>query len=317
MSPPVRRVVTGVAGPAVALGREGGRVLVGVARVVPVPGRAGLEQAAALTVSAVTGTVATALDVLVPSVVSAVLSRLDLTAVVTDQVDLDAVVRDVDVDAVAARLDIDAVIERMDLTALVRERVDLDAIVGEVDIDAVAARLDIDAVIERMDLTALVRERVDLDAIVGEVDIDAVAARLDIDAVIERMDLTALVRERVDLDAIVGEVDIDAVAARLDIDAVIDRVDLVGLAQGVMDALDLPAIIRGSTASVASESVQDVRLQTIAADEVVTRVVDRLLLRRRHQPPGPNGEAPAPSQPADPTETIPVQREVAAPSSQP
>jgi hypothetical protein len=243
MSPSVRRVVTGVAGPAVALGREGGRVLVGVARVVPVPGRAGLEQAAALTVSAVTGTVATALDVLVPSVVSAVLSRLDLTAVVTDQVDLDAVVRDVD--------------------------------------------------------------------------IDAVAARLDIDAVIERMDLTALVRERVDLDAIVGEVDIDAVAARLDIDAVIDRVDLVGLAQGVMDALDLPAIIRGSTASVASESVQDVRLQTIAADEVVTRVVDRLLLRRRHHSPGPNGEAPVLPQPADPTETIPVQREVAAPSSQP
>ena len=243
MSPSLRGVVTGVAGPAVALGREGGRVLVGVARVVPVPGRAGLEQAAALTTSAVTGTVATALDVLVPSVVSAVLSRLDLTSVVTDQVDLDAVVRDVDV--------------------------------------------------------------------------DAVAARLDIDAVIERMDLTALVRERVDLDAIVREVDIDAVAARLDIDAVIDRVDLVGLAQEVMDALDLPAIIRGSTASVASESVQDVRLQTIAADEVVTRVVDRLLLRRRHHPPGANGDAPVLPQPADPTETIPVQRDVAAPSSQP
>jgi hypothetical protein len=234
MSPSVRRVVTGVAGPAVALGREGGRVLVGVARVVPVPGRAGLEQAAALTVSAVTGTVATALDVLVPSVVSAVLSRMDLTAVVTDQVDLDAVVRDVDIDAVAARLDIDAVIARMELTALVRERVDLDAIVREVDIDAV-----------------------------------------------------------------------------------IDRVDLVGLAQQVMDELDLPAIIRGSTASVASESVQDVRLQSIAADEVVSRVVDRLLLRRRHHPPGPNGDAPVLPQPADPTETIPVQREVAAPSSQP
>jgi hypothetical protein len=280
MSPSVRAVVTGVAGPAVALGRGGGRVLVGVARVVPVPGRAGLEQAAALTVGTVTGTVATALDVLVPSVVSAVLSRLDLTAVVTEQVDLDAVVRDVD-------------------------------------LDAVAARLDIDAVIARMDLTALVRERVDLDAIVGDVDLDAVAARLDIDAVIARMDLTALVRERVDLDAIVGDVDLDAVAARLDIDAVIARVDLVGLAQEVMDALDLPAIIRGSTASVASESVQDVRLQTIAADEVVTRVVDRLLLRRRHHSPGPNGEAPVLPQPADPTETIPVQREVAAPSSQP
>ena len=243
MSPSVRGVVTGVAGPAVALGRQGGRVLAGVARVLPVPGRAGLEQAAALTVSAVTGTVATALDVLVPAVVSAVLSRLDLTAVVTDQVDLDAVVRDVDV--------------------------------------------------------------------------DAVAARLDIDAVIERMDLTALVRERVDLDAIVAEVDIDAVAARLDIDAVIDRVDLVGLAQDVMDALDLPAIIRGSTASVASESVQDVRLQTIAADEVVTRVVDRLLLRRRHHPSIPDG-AVAPLQEAAPVpDAVPVQREVAARSPRP
>src|SRR5215207_6857320 len=253
MSPSVRGVVTGVAGPAVALGRQGGRVLAGVARVLPVPGRAGLEQAAALTVSAVTGTVATALDVLVPAVVSAVLSRLDLTAVVTDQVDLDAVVRDVDVDAVAARLDIDAVIERMDLTALVRERVDLDAIVAEVDIDAVAARLDIDAVIQRMDLTALVRE----------------------------------------------------------------RVDLVALAQEVMDALDLPDIIRGSTASVASESVQDVRLQTIAADEVVTRVVDRLLLRRRHHPSIPDG-AVAPLQEAAPVpDAVPVQREVAARSPRP
>ena len=243
MSPSVRGVVTGVAGPAVALGRQGGRVLAGVARVLPVPGRAGLEQAAALTVSAVTGTVATALDVLVPSVVSAILSRLDLTAVVTDQVDLDAVVRDVDV--------------------------------------------------------------------------DAVAARLDIDAVIERMDLTALVRERVDLDAIVAEVDIDAVAARLDIDAVIDRVDLVGLAQEVMDALDLPAIIRGSTASVASESVQDVRLQTIAADEVVTRVVDRLLLRRRHHPPIPDGAVAPLPEPAPVQDAVPVQREVAARSPRP
>src|SRR5215207_9861964 len=280
MSPSVRGVVTGVAGPAVALGRQGGRVLAGVARVLPVPGRAGLEQAAALTVSTVTGTVATALDVLVPAVVSAVLSRLDLTAVVTDQVDLDAVVRDVDV-------------------------------------DAVAARLDIDAVIERMDLTALVRERVDLDVIVAEVDIDAVAARLSIDAVIQRMDLTALVRERVDLDAIVAEVDIDAVAARLDIDAVIDRVDLVGLAQEVMDALDLPAIIRGSTASVASESVQDVRLQTIAADEVVTRVVDRLLLRRRHHPPIPDGAVAPLPEPAPVQDAVPVQREVAVRSPRP
>jgi hypothetical protein len=174
-------------------------------------------------------------------------------------------------------------------------------------------------VIDRLDLTALVRERVDLDAIVREVDIDAVAARIDIDAVIDRLDLTALVRERVDLDAIVREVDIDAVAARIDIDAVIDRIDLVGLAQEVMDALDLPAIIRGSTASVASESVQDVRLQTIAADEAVGRVIDRLLLRRRHRATVTNGvEHPLLAAEPDPAaESIPVQREVEARSPQP
>jgi hypothetical protein len=177
------------------------------------------------------------------------------------------------------------------------------------------------AVLSRLDLTALVREGVDLDAIVREVDIDAVAARIDIDAVIDRIDLTTLVRERVDLDAIVREVDIDAVAARIDIDAVIDRIDLVGLAQEVMDALDLPGIIRGSTASVASESVQDVRLQTIAADEAVSRVVDRLLLRRRHRGPAVNGVEhpildPVP-EPGAVDESIPVQREVAARSPQP
>jgi hypothetical protein len=271
MSPSVRALISGVAAPAVAVGALGGRLLVEAARSAPVPGRTGLEQAAAATISTVAGTVASAMDVLVPSVASAVLSRLDLTAVVTEQVDLDAVVREVDIDAVIARLD----------------------------------------------LTALVRERVDLDAIVREVDLDAVAARLDIDAVIDRLDFTALVRERVDLDAIVREVDIDAVAGRLDIDAVIARIDLVGLAQEVMDALDLPAIIRGSTASVASESVQDVRLQSIAADEAVSRVVDRLLLRRRHRPAGPNGVEHPLAESVSATETVPVQREVPERSPQP
>ena len=282
MSPSVSGLVTGVASSAVALAREGGRVAAGVARVVPVPGRAGLEQVASATLSTVGGV----LDLLVPTVADAVLSRLDLTAVVTEDVDLDAVVREVD---------IDAVIDRIDITSLVRERVDLDAIVGGVDIDAVAARLDVEAVIDRLDLTALVRERVDLNALVREVDLDAVAARLDIDSVAARLD-------------------IDSVAARLDIDAVIARIDLVGLAQEVMDALDLPAIIRGSTASVASESVQDVRLQTIAADEAVSRVVDRLLLRRRHPPAAVNGAAP---EPAPTAEAIPVQRDDTVQAPQP
>ena len=98
-----------------------------------------------------------------------------------------------------------------DLTAIVLERVDLDALVkvvlDRVDIDGVARRLDVEAVLDRLDLTAIVLERVDLDALVkvvlDRVDIDGVARRLDVEAVVERLDLTAIVLERVDLDALV------------------------------------------------------------------------------------------------------------------
>ncbi|MGH8869145.1 MAG: hypothetical protein ACRDYU_14280, partial [Actinomycetes bacterium] len=82
------------------------------------------------------------------------------------------------------------------------------------------------------------------------------------------------------VDAVVARVDIDAIAARVDVDAIIARVDLVRLAQEVVEDLDLPAIVRESTGSMASESVRGVRLQSIDADERVNRIVDRVLLRR-------------------------------------
>ena len=156
---------------------------------------------------------------------------------------------------------LDAVLRRVDLTGIVRRYVDLDAIVSEVDLDAAAARLDVDAVAGRLDL-------------------DAVAARLDVEAVVDRLDLTRIVRERVDLDGLVAGVDVDAVAARLDIDRVIARIDLVGLAEDVIAAIDLPEIIRESSASVASDTVRGARMQGISADEAVGRAVDRLRHRR-------------------------------------
>jgi hypothetical protein len=186
--------------------------------------------------------------------------------------------------------------ERLDLTAIVLERVDLDALVkvvlDRVDIDAVARRLDVEAVVERLDLTAIVLERVDLDALVkvvlDRVDINGVARRVDVEAVLDRLDLTAVVLQRVDLDALVK-----TVLARIDI------ADIVGLAEEVIDAVDLPEIIRESTGSMASDTVRGARMQGIVADEAVGRAVDRLLLRhgRRHtealgpgmsdsQPPG-------------------------------
>ena len=76
-------------------------------------------------------------------------------------------------------MDIGAVLDRLDLTELVRERVDLDALVAGVDLNAAAARLDVAAVLDRLDLTTLVRERVDLDALVAGVDLKR-RARLDL-----------------------------------------------------------------------------------------------------------------------------------------
>jgi len=129
-----------------------------------------------------------------------------------------------------AGVDIAAVLDRLDLTELVRERVDLDALVAGVDIAAVLDRLDLTELVrERVDLDAVVAG-VDLDAVVAGVDLNAAAARLDVKAVLDRLDLTELVRERVDLDGLVAGVNIEAIIRRIDLvglaEEVIAEVDL-------------------------------------------------------------------------------------------
>jgi hypothetical protein len=87
-------------------------------------------------------------------------------------------------------------------------------------------------------------------------------------AVLDQLDLTDLVVERVDLDRIVRQLDVDAVVGR------VDFVDIVR--QAVID-IDLPEIIRESTASMASDTVRDLRLRGIAADESVSTWIRRVL----------------------------------------
>jgi len=168
----------------------------------------------------------------------------------------------------AALATLDAVLDELDLTALVLQRVDLDRVVAAVDVDAVVARVDLYAIVDR----------VPIDRVLDRVDLDAVARRLDVEAVIDRVDLN-LVAKRID---------VDAVAARLDLDAVVARIDLVGLASYVIEAIDLPEIIRASSGSIASDAVRGMRMQTINADAQVNRIADRLRPHRRH----PNGHRP-------------------------
>jgi hypothetical protein len=153
-------------------------------------------------------------------------------------------------------------------------------------------------VLDQLDLTHEVIARVDLDAIVKSVDLDAAVSRVDLDAIVAQVDLDRAVRG-VDLDAIVDQVnldravrrvDLDAIVATVDIDKILNRIDLVGVAGDIIAALDLPEIIRGSSGSMATEMVRDARVQSMAADEAVNRIVDRLLLRRRQTRTAPPNE---------------------------
>jgi hypothetical protein len=140
----------------------------------------------------------------------------------------------------------------------------------------------VERVVSRLDLTGLVVRHVDLDEVVRAVDIDAVVDRLDLDAIVKKVDLDEAVAG-VDLDAAVAGVDIDAIAARLDLDAVIGRIDLVAMVEEVIEAIDLPAIIRDSSGSMASETIRGARMTGISADEAVSRGLENYLFRRRRK----------------------------------
>ncbi|MBS1868771.1 MAG: hypothetical protein JSS99_03825 [Actinobacteria bacterium] len=136
------------------------------------------------------------------------------------------------------------------------------------------------AVVELLDVEAIVR-RVDVGAVVAQVDLDALLARTDVNALLERMDLDALLAG-VDMDALIARIDVDAIAARIDVNAVVQRVDV----DAVVEETELGTIVARSTSGFASAALDAARAQTVGADTLVTRLVDRLL-RRAEGPPGP------------------------------
>jgi hypothetical protein len=127
-------------------------------------------------------------------------------------------------------------------------------------------------------------------AVLEEVDLNAVVARFDLDAIVERLDLDQIV-DRLDLDRIAGRIDLDAIAARIDVGAVVARLDLAALTEQVMDEVDLGEIIRESSGTMATETVDALRVQGMRADRLLSRMIDRILLRRdeRHTDPAAAG----------------------------
>jgi hypothetical protein len=166
-----------------------------------------------------------------------------------------------------------AVLDEIDLDEVVA-RVDLDRVVARIDLNQIAARIDLDAIVERIDVGAIV-ERVDVDAIVEQVDVDAIAGRIDLDAVASRIDL-------------------DAIVARVDLDAIVSRIDIAGLTEQVIDEVDLGEIIRESSSTMATETVDALRVQGMRVDGLVSRIADRILFRQGERQTGPLPEEPRP-----------------------
>lgn len=97
--------------------------------------------------------------------------------------------------------------------------------------------------------------------------------------------VTAAIIEHIDIDAIVSRIDLDAIIAQIDVEALVDRIDVAALVRQVIEEIDLPALIRESSGAVASEAVVGIRMQSIQADERVSRIVDKVLLRRAPRKP--------------------------------
>lgn len=86
---------------------------------------------------------------------------------------------------------------------------------------------------------------------------------------------------RVDVNAIVGSVDLDAVLARVDFDALLTRLDLPSLINNVLSEIELGDLIQESTSSIATDARDAIRMEAHSADDLLARVVDRILFRRR------------------------------------
>lgn len=117
-----------------------------------------------------------------------------------------------------------------------------------------------DAIVSRMDLTDIVLSNVDLRPIVIKA--------------LDEIDLTEIVVDRVDVNRIVEQADIDSV---------IDRVPMLQIADYIIEEIDLPQIIRESTGGVALDAFTTTRVSAIRTDEILSKIVDAVLLRRRQR----------------------------------
>jgi hypothetical protein len=131
------------------------------------------------------------LDHLLDQAIAEVVGRVDLDQIIA-RLDIEAVLDRMDLtQTVVDRVDLDVVVGRA-LAGLDEES--LAALLEKVDVNTIARRLDIEAVLDRMDLTQTVLKRVDLvrvvDAVLDQMDLIALA-----NEIIEGVDLPEIIRD--------------------------------------------------------------------------------------------------------------------------
>jgi hypothetical protein len=109
----------------------------------------------------------------------------------------------------------------------------------------------------------------------------AIAAAV-VPAVVERIDVNALLA-KVDVDALLSRIDVNRILDQIDVDELVGRVDMAAVAREALEGIDLGEIIQDSTASIATDTLEAVRIQAMRADDLIARLFDALLLRRRRR----------------------------------
>lgn len=107
----------------------------------------------------------------------------------------------------------------------------------------------------------------------------AIAAAV-VPAVVERIDVNALLA-KVDVDALVARIDVPRILAQVDVDELVGRIDVAAVAREALEGIDVGDLIQESTAGIATDTMEAVRVQAMNADDLLARGVDRLLGRRR------------------------------------
>jgi hypothetical protein len=112
--------------------------------------------------------------------------------------------------------------------------------------------------------------------------VPAIVERIDVNALLAKVDVDALLA-KVDVDALVSRIDVNRILDTVDVDELVGRVDMAALAREALEGIDLGEIIQDSTASIATDTLEAIRIQAMRADGLLARIVDLPLRRRGRQ----------------------------------